>query len=126
MKGTWLKLKNMTETEQNECDADSKADRKTVTQACVKECKEPCKEIKYDVAETFFPGTSLQWEVSFKDFLVREIGQEPRYDVTSLVANFGGTLGLMCGMSVVSILELFIWLCLSIFFTYVSYKKFMR
>ena len=120
-------LKNMTETEQKKCDAHTTKERKILTDACVKACKEPCEEIKYDVAETFFPGPFLQWEVSFKDFLVREIGQEPSYDGTSLIANFGGTLGLMCGMSVVSILELLIWSCLSIcIFTYVSYKKFLR
>ena len=122
--GYIAQLKNKTMTEFKQCVTDMGNKQKNLTHSCVAGCNEPCDEIKYDVSETFFPETFLQWEVSFKDFQVREIGQEPSYDETSLIANFGGTLGLMCGMSAVSILELLIWTLLSIsIFTYYSYKK---
>ena len=125
--GYMSQLKNITESKQYYCYMKKWHERRVLIDACIKECKEPCEEVKYDVAETYFPEDFLEWEVSFSDFLVREIGQEPSYDVTALIANFGGTLGLMCGMSAVSVLELLIWSFLSIsVLTYYSYKKLLR
>ena len=40
------------------------------------------------------------------------IEQNPSYHFSTLFANFGGTLGLMTGMSAISIMEMGIWLIL--------------
>ena len=79
------------------------------------------------MTEHFEPVTDgyLEWELEFKNFLVREIGQEPSYELSALISNFGGTLGLMCGMSAVSVFELLIWFFLWVtFLIYHLYKKY--
>ena len=91
--------------------------------ACIAKCPPPCSEIKYGVSVAYEEGkkdlsgnpySRVTLRLKFTDFIVTEIGEQPAYDVTALISNFGGTLGLMCGMSAVSILELLIWLFLSV------------
>ena len=48
-------------------------------------------------------------EVRYRGLIETEVRQEPKNTIETLIASFGGTLGLMCGMSAVSIIELIIW-----------------
>ena len=50
----------------------------------------------------------------------------PRLDVATLLSNFGGQLGLMAGVSAISIVELTLWMLLIIFDRlYVLYDRFV-
>ena len=50
--------------------------------------------------------------VYFDELKETIIEHVPRLDIPTLLANFGGQLGLMAGVSAISIVELIIWICL--------------
>ena len=90
---------------------------------CKNKCYLPCTEEKYKIHEIFEPEKSMHRssvvEENFIHILVKyenlqetRIIEEPSYDVKTLLANIGGTLGLMCGMSVISLIELLYWFLL--------------
>ena len=53
-------------------------------------------------------------DVYFSELSETEIKEAPSYDGVTLLANFGGMLGLMTGMSALSVLEILMWIVLSI------------
>ena len=45
-----------------------------------------------------------------RDLVETHITEVPSYDAVTLLANFGGMLGLMTGMSALSLFEIVIWI----------------
>ena len=56
----------------------------------------------------------LVFTVSYKQLTVTEINEVEAYDAVTLLANFGGMLGLMTGMSALSLIEILVWFVLSV------------
>ena len=74
------------------------------------DCPEPCDEVKYDV-NWFKRGKAKhpwQWQISmmYKSHRVTYITEIPKYSIPELLAELGGILGLLTGMSVLTVVEL--------------------
>ena len=96
---------------------------------CSGQCTDRCEterlkvNVRYDKAYPFclVPGTCedpIQQEtlfVGFQDLEETLIIESPTYDMSTLLSNFGGALGLMTGVSAISILELLVWFLLMLF-----------
>ena len=52
--------------------------------------------------------------VYYRELMEMQINEAASYDRVTLVANFGGMLGLMTGMSALSLFEIFIWILLCV------------
>ena len=64
----------------------------------------------------------LQLAFTFQSFLLEIVAEKPQYTWQDLFANFGGCLGLMTGTSILSIIELIIFLGL-VFVSYLRSEK---
>ena len=99
--------------------------------ACKATCYQPCEEERYTISETSHPWSDHQKKIQqrqtnhenmktvrlsvyFSELNEIEIAESPSYDRVTLLANFGGMLGLMTGMSAISLLEILIWVLLSV------------
>ena len=78
---------------------------------CINACPLPCEEIKYDVKlrRKPIPAPHLGFSFDFRYLKEFKIEENPSFDVQTLIGTFGGTLGLMTGMSALSVLELLVW-----------------
>ena len=85
---------------------------------CYKGCRRPCNEVIYEARLDHIPSTNMSdgWRTIMltldqKETILRD---EPKQTLLVLLAAFGGTLGLLAGVSVLSVVELIIWLILFI------------
>ena len=81
---------------------------------CRLKCSVPCVENSYRVTVRHEPPSNTSSEEVNIYFYYQEmkettIEQRPSLAMSTLIANFGGQLGLMAGVSVVSIIEILIW-----------------
>ena len=93
---------------------------------CSAQCNLPCSEETFDIHESFMSMETVQKVLrksiipyikvnfAYKTLDETHIIEVPSYDGKTLLANFGGTLGLMCGMSALSLIEIMYWLVLII------------
>ena len=87
------------------------------TNNCTEKCYDPCFEQnfrhkqKYLRKKVKLPST-VKLSFYYEDAKETSIEHIPRYDVVTLVSNFGGQLGLMVGMSALSFMEVLVWLIL--------------
>lgn len=93
------------------CLKGKKREFKMYVKNCVEQCHNPCFEQSYKAPEIFKRGKKGVIQLSFyyelrKDTYIRQV---PSYEVETLLSNFGGQMGLMVGMSAVSLVEVFIW-----------------
>ena len=83
---------------------------------CAKECRIPCKEITFKIKEKYESnkraGARVRLFFYFEELKETVIEHVPRHTAGTLLANFGGQLGLMAGVSAISIVELLIWFVL--------------
>ena len=95
------------------------------------QCKEicqlpPCYEEDLKLFLDYHPSAHinyLQLAFTFQSFLVEIVEEVPAYTWQDLFANFGGCVGLMTGASILSLFELFIFLCLIVFDFFDIYTK---
>ena len=85
---------------------------------CLKGCRRPCNEVIYEARLDHIPSTNMSdgrrtimLTLDQKETILRD---EPKQTLLVLLAAFGGTLGLLAGVSVLSVVELIIWLILFI------------
>ena len=81
---------------------------------CVNNCPLPCEETKYDVKLTRkeYPEPNIAFSFDFRYLKEFQIEENPSFDIQTLIGTFGGTLGLMTGMSALSVFELLVWVVL--------------
>ena len=89
-------------------------------ESCRVKCPMPCVEDSYRVTVRHEPHTNANsTEVNvyfyYQEMKETTIEHQPSLVISTLVANFGGQLGLMAGVSAISIIELIIWLGLFVF-----------
>ena len=89
---------------------------------CSKICTEACHITQYSVSadsNDVFAKTNREHQARIKiqylSLIETEIEEQVRYSLADLLANLGGSMGLLTGTSVMSILELVIVMCMSIF-----------
>ena len=107
--------KNVSEI--NHCMNDRFNDTTNVYEECRVKCTIPCVENSYRVSLRYEPpsnATSSRINIYFYYQEMKEtvVEQRPSLSISTLVANFGGQLGLMAGVSAISIVELMIWFVL--------------
>ena len=110
--------KNMTEIKA--CMAEKYDALSALYERCRVTCTIPCEEDSYRVTVRHEPHTSDNWtEVNiffyYQEMKETTIEHHPSLVISTLVANFGGQLGLMAGVSAISIIELVIWIGLFLF-----------
>ena len=74
---------------------------------------QPCYEEDIKMSLDFHRSPNpnfLEFAFTFKSFLVEMVEEAPAYTWQDLFANFGGCVGLMTGASILSFVELFIFL----------------
>ena len=82
---------------------------------CYDECRFPCSKQTYKVRVEYAPnfpgenGTMFFFHMDRKETLISEAAKT---DLLTVLSSFGGTLGLLAGVSVLSLLELLIWVVL--------------
>ena len=82
---------------------------------CYDECRFPCSKQTYKVRIEYAPnspgvnGTAIYFSMDRKETLISEAAKT---DLLTVLSSFGGTLGLLAGVSVLSLLELLIWVVL--------------
>ena len=106
-------LRNSTIEDLEKCTGGRKESKRV--KECRKNCRQPCQREKFHVHERFHSGVRsnmLAVDVSFTELMETVIVDQPIYDEQTLFANFGGTLGLMTGMSALSLIEMFVWVSL--------------
>ena len=96
------------------CLLDRKEDIEEHREICVTQCHNPCFEQNFKAIQTFTKGEGENIWLSFyyedrKETFIKEV---PSYELETLLSNFGGQLGLMVGMSALSIMEVLIWFIL--------------
>ena len=83
---------------------------------CYNLCRTPCEEVLYSITEKFVPTIKKSPRIKlyfyYQELKKSYIEYVPSYEVSTLLANFGGQLGLMAGVSALSIIELIIWFVL--------------
>ena len=113
-----LPYRDQTSKEFHDCRREKERQNSYQIGKCTEECREPCKGERYHVHQSYEPpmplNNTFSIKVVYKELVETVIGKQPRSDLKTLIANFGGTLGLMTGMSALSIIEIFIWLILSV------------
>ena len=82
---------------------------------CFDECRFPCSNQEYRVRIEYAPNSP--GENGTKIFFSKErietlISDKAKTDLVTALSSFGGTLGLLAGVSVLSLLELLIWVVL--------------
>ncbi|XP_072050691.1 acid-sensing ion channel 4-A-like [Amphiura filiformis] len=68
-------------------------------------------ERQFNITEEFARKNMLDLKVYFEELSYQEIKQIPAYDVGSLQSDIGGMMGLLCGMSIVTIGEFIDFIC---------------
>ena len=84
---------------------------------CRANCSIPCEEDSYRVTVRYEPPanestTEVNIYFYYQEMKQTTIEQHPALAISTLVANFGGQLGLMAGVSAISIIEIIIWFVL--------------
>ena len=81
---------------------------------CIDQCHNPCFEHTFKTQARYLrhEGDRLELSFHYEDLKETYIKEEPRYEVETLLSNFGGQLGLMAGMSALSIIEVLLWFVL--------------
>ncbi|XP_066927542.1 acid-sensing ion channel 2-like [Clytia hemisphaerica] len=99
----------------------------SVTEKCNGQCKlQPCYEEDIKMSLDFHRSPNpnfLEFAFTFKSFLVEVVEEAPAYTWQDLFANFGGCVGLMTGASILSFVELFIFLGLILMDKFDLYSK---
>ena len=92
---------------------------------CIENCNSPCLEEVLDVKVryAYSHGNHIKLVMHYDNLQVYNIREVPRYELWSLVANVGGTLGLMTGMSAISLLEVFMYFVLKTIRLFVTLFK---
>ena len=101
--------------ESQKCVAEKRSQIAKHVMKCVETCHNPCYEQYFKSRNTFLrrgKKSDVMLSFYFEDAKEAHIEEVPRYEVVTLVSNFGGQLGLMVGMSALSILEVLVWLVL--------------
>ena len=102
-----------------------------IRKKCVDECRSPCNEHVYKITQRYEPnpgaGTRVRLFFYFHSLKETVIEQVPRLDLPTLLANLGGQLGLMTGISVISVVELLLWFSLFVVDrTHFFYDRYIR
>ena len=101
----------------NQCYRDKKNEWTELYQQCANQCRSACKEVNYKIKKEFKTNglhapSRVRLFFFYQDLKETIIEYVPRSDVSTLLANFGGQLGVMAGISAISLIELFIWFLL--------------
>ena len=105
--------------------------QRSTIRKCRASCFQPCEEERYRVSKISQPWTAYELRIQgqrnkhlnikkvrlsvyFRELKEMRITETPSYSDVTLLANFGGMLGLMTGMSALSLLEILIWMLLSV------------
>ena len=98
----------------NECLKDKEEDILGELETCVEGCVNPCVEQYFKHRDKVLASELPQVVLIFyyDDTKETHIKEVPRYEAVTLVSNFGGQLGLMVGMSFISVLEVLVWFVL--------------
>ena len=95
-------------------DVGNERDKVTATSLCRSLCPPPCHQTHYDVTTVVtslgLPGNDSEagdsWvDVYFQSYDVESVVSSPKYDVSRLVASYGGVVGLFAGLSLLTALE---------------------
>ena len=86
------------------------------TIGCENDCRPPCFEESYKMRSHYYPNSggmndTLQLRI-IMDRKETIITEEPKQQLLVVLSALGGTLGLLAGASVLSLIELFIWIVL--------------
>lgn len=101
-----------TSEEVDECMTNKTNDISEEYNGCIKICHHACYEETLDVNVRHRLSSSkntINLEFHFKDMEQTNVIEVPSTSFSTLLANFGGTLGLMTGMSAISFLEVIVW-----------------
>ena len=83
---------------------------------CANNCRTACTETTYNTKQRYVPNTLAPSRIRlffyYRDLKETIINHVPSFNPPTLVANLGGGLGLMAGVSAISIVEIFVWFIL--------------
>ena len=87
---------------------------------CATECPEACKSVYYElitesVTENSLGKNMFKLELFFPNFKVYQIIQSPKTEMTDLVSQIGGILGLFIGFKLMGFIDIFEFLLEMIF-----------
>ena len=107
-------LRNKSSEELHECVHEYHDNIYDDLNACALECPTPCDGESFTMAVRYEPSKkedaeNVQLFFYYMEMTEKMIEEAPSYVYTTLFGNFGGTLGLMTGMSVISVIEMSIW-----------------
>ena len=83
---------------------------------CSAGCPTPCFEESYVVDQSYIATETVENEIelsfTFKELQETHIIDVPSYSLSTFISNFGGVLGLMMGLSAISITEIIVFVML--------------
>ena len=86
--------------------------KEKMIEECIDDCKPTCFEQTYEVAITKGDESNnlvFKFKMEMHELVVTET---EKYEILVLLSNFGGTLGLLAGVSALSFIELLVWFLL--------------
>ena len=100
----------------NQCVNEKESDWNKVHAKCSSFCRSACTETTYNLKQKYIPNTQAPTRIrlffyypNLKETIINHV---PSFTPSTLFANLGGSLGLMAGVSAISIVELFVWFIL--------------
>ena len=116
---TWFKNTPVNISNPQECVERIRSDRNATKQCQATNCRSVCGSTTYETAFRLQAADAPTKHFLTMDFvidkMVQRITEKPDHTWQQLFANFGGVLGLLCGASVLSFVELFVYLGLLIY-----------
>ena len=108
-------VKDQNLTDVGDCLRNKNSQINSFYDTCTDECYNPCYEqnIKYKDRYAWENVSSrVTLRLFYEDSRETKIEEVPRYDEMTLLSNLGGQLGLMVGMSALSVMEILVWFIL--------------
>ena len=108
-------LQNKTKEEIQYCVDKYHVSIQNYVEECSLECPTPCQQqqflttVRYDRNEYLEKNQYVEMFFYYLEMTEKRIEEAPSYVFSTLFANFGGTLGLMTGISAISVIEMTIW-----------------